>query len=169
MLNFFYKTYTLRITIWHIDINYICLKSFEKTFFQQLVLESVFCSQKAMHVPCNIISCGHSGLWPFWFVAVSVCGLLFVVFSVCGRFGLQSFRFFGHLAVSACGHFGLWPFRLWPFRFVAVMTRYLLYYPSICRLLFIRLAITIRQGFTFNISGPPTGWRIKSDTLWISF
>ena len=42
-------------------------------------------------------------LWPFWFVAVSVCGL-----SVCGRFGLWPFRF---VAVSVCGLSGLWPFR----------------------------------------------------------
>ena len=97
--------------------------------------------------------CGLFGLWPFRYVA-----FLFVAFSVCGHFGLQPFRFFT-----------IWPFRLWPFRFVAVMTCYLLYYPSICRLLFMRLATTIRQGFTFYISGQPAGWRIKSDTLWTSF
>ena len=39
-----------------------------------------------------------SGLWPFWFVAVSVCG----------HFGLWPFR---SVAISVCGHFGLWPFR----------------------------------------------------------
>ena len=49
-------------------------------------------------------------LWPFRFVAVSVCG----------RYGLWPFRF---VAVSVCGRLGLWPFRFWPFRFVAVMTR----------------------------------------------
>ena len=41
-------------------------------------------------------------LWPFRFVA----------FSICGRYGLWPFRF---VAVSVCGRFGLWPFR-----FVAV-------------------------------------------------
>ena len=60
--------------------------------------------------------CGRSGLWPFRFVAVPVCGL-----SVCGRSGLWPFR---SVAVPVCGRSGLWPFRLWPFRFVAVMTCY---------------------------------------------
>ena len=66
--------------------------------------------------------CGRFSLWPFRSLAVSVCGL-----SVCGRFGLWRFRF---VALSVCGRFGLWPFRsvafsvcgrfgLWPFRFVA--------------------------------------------------
>ena len=63
-------------------------------------------------------SCVYFYLWPFRFVAVSVCG----------RFGLWPFR---SVAVPVCGRFGLWPFRsvavpvcgrfgLWPFRFVAV-------------------------------------------------
>ena len=65
-----------------------------------------------------IYSCDYFYLWPFRFVAVSVCG----------RFGLWPFRF---VAVAVCDRFGLWPFRsvavpvcgrsgLWPFRFVAV-------------------------------------------------
>ena len=37
---------------------------------------------------------GHLGMWPLWFVAVLVCG-----------------------------RFGLWPLWLWPFRFMAVLTR----------------------------------------------
>ena len=66
-------------------------------------------------------------MWPFRFVAVSVCGrsglwpFRFVVVPVCGRSGLWPFRF---VAVPVCGRSGLWPFRLWPFRFVAVMTCY---------------------------------------------
>ena len=60
------------------------------------------------------------GLWPFRFVAISVCGC----FGLC-RLGLWPFRF---VAVSVFGRWGLWPFglwplRFWPFRFVAVMTR----------------------------------------------
>ena len=54
--------------------------------------------------------CGRFGLWTFRSVAASVCGLS----------GLWPFQF---VAVSVCGRFGLWPFRFWPFRFVAVMTR----------------------------------------------
>ena len=42
--------------------------------------------------------CGRFGLWPFRFVAVSVCGLSVCGLSVCGRFGF--------------GRFGLWP--SWP-------------------------------------------------------
>ena len=34
---------------------------------------------------------------------------------------------FRSVAVSICGRFGLWPFRLWPVRFVAVMTCYLIH------------------------------------------
>ena len=51
--------------------------------------------------------CVYFYLWPFRFVAVSVCG----------RFGLWPFRFvaFRSVAVSVCGRSGLWPFR-----FVAV-------------------------------------------------
>ena len=75
--------------------------------------------------------CGRFGLWPFRFVAVrfvavSVCGhsglwpFRFVAVAVCGRSVLWPFRF---VAVSVCGRFGLWPFRFWPFRFLAVMTR----------------------------------------------
>ena len=72
--------------------------------------------------------CGRSGLWPFRFVAVPVCGRFdvwpfrFVAVPVCGHFSLWLFR---SVAVPVCGRFGLWPFRLWPFRFVAVMTFYL--------------------------------------------
>ena len=71
-------------------------------------------------------SCVYFYLWPFRFVAVSVCGcsglwpFRSVAVPVCGRFGLWPFR---SVAVPVCGRFGLWPFRFWPFRFVAVMTR----------------------------------------------
>ena len=67
--------------------------------------------------------CGRFGLWPFRFVAVPVCGCS-ALFPVCGRFGLCPFRF---VAFPVCGRFGLWPFRLWPLRFVAVMTCYHFY------------------------------------------
>ena len=60
-----------------------------------------------------VLVCGRSGLWPFRFVVVPVCGRSwFVAVSVCGRSGLWPFRF---VAVSVCGRSGLWPFR-----FVAV-------------------------------------------------
>ena len=79
-------------------------------------------------------SCVYFYLWPFRFVAFSVCGrsglwsFRSVAVPVCGRFGLWPFRF---VAVPVCGRSGLWPFRfvavpvcgrsgLWPFRFVAV-------------------------------------------------
>ena len=71
-------------------------------------------------------SCVYFYLWPFRFVAVSVCGrsglwpFRIVDFPVCGRSGLWPFR---SVAVPVCGRFGLWPFRFWPFRLVAVMTR----------------------------------------------
>ena len=73
--------------------------------------------------------CGHSGLWPFRFVAFPVCGhfglwpFRSVTVPVCGRFCLWPFR---SVSVLVCGRFGLWPFRLWPFRFVAGMTCYLM-------------------------------------------
>ena len=90
-------------------------------------------------------SCDYFYLWPFRFVAVSVCGhfglwpFRFVAISVCGRSGLWPIR---SVAVPDCGRFGLWPFRfvtvsvcgrsgLWPFRFVAVMTRILPLVPHI--------------------------------------
>ena len=38
----------------------------------------------------------------------------------CGRFGLWPLQF---VAVSVCDSFGFWTFRVWSFRFVAVMTR----------------------------------------------
>ena len=66
-------------------------------------------------------------MWPFRFVTILVCGRFvlwsfsFVTVSVCGRFSLWPFR---SVAVSGFGSFGLWLFRLWPFRFVAVMTCY---------------------------------------------
>ena len=58
--------------------------------------------------------CGRYGLWPFRFVAISVCGrsglwpFRFVTISVCGRFG--------------CGRFGLWP--LWPVTFCTLYSRF---------------------------------------------
>ena len=61
--------------------------------------------------------CSRSGLWPFRSVAVSVCGrsglwpFRFVAVSVCGRFGLWPFRF---VAVSVCGRLGFGRFGLWP-------------------------------------------------------
>ena len=60
----------------------------------------------------DIILCGRSGLWPFWFLAF--------------RFGLLPFRFvaFRFVAIPVFRRFGLSPFRLWPSRFVAVMTCY---------------------------------------------
>ena len=74
-----------------------------------------FCSPEVIHVPSNIL--GYHLVWPFLFVAVSVCG----------RFGLWPCRF---VAVSVCGHSGLWPLRMWPFRFVAVMTCYHTHKPA---------------------------------------
>ena len=70
--------------------------------------------------------CVYFYLWPFRFVAFSVCGRFglwtfrSVAVSVCRRSGLWPFR---SVAISVCGRFGLWPFRFCPFRFVAVMTR----------------------------------------------
>ena len=70
-------------------------------------LQTYYVAQRAymcLEIYWDIILCGHSGLWPFWFVAVSVRGLLgswpfrFVAVPVCGCFG--------------CCRFGLWP--LWP-------------------------------------------------------
>ena len=83
---------------------------------QQLVLECILCCIDVIHAPYNVS--GYNVVWPFRFVAVSVCG----------RSGLWPFRF---VAVPGYGRFGLWPFRsvapsvcdrfgLWPFRFVAV-------------------------------------------------
>ena len=69
--------------------------------------------------PCD----GWQLIWPFPFVAVSVCGrsglwpFRFVAISVCGRFGLWPFRF---VAVSVCGRFSLWPFRFVAVSVVAV-------------------------------------------------
>ena len=76
-----------------------------------------------LSLPMGLSPYGWQLMWPFRFVA----------FTVCGRFGLWPFRF---VAVSVCGRSGLWPFRfvavpvcglsvcgrsgLWPFRFVAV-------------------------------------------------
>ena len=74
--------------------------------------------------------CVYFYLWPFQFVAVQVCGRFClwpfrsVAVSVCGRFGLWPFR---SVAFPVCGRFSLWPFRFWPFRFVTVMTRILIY------------------------------------------
>ena len=79
--------------------------------------------------------CGRSGLWPFRFVAVPDCGrsglwpFRIVAVSVCGRSGVWPFW---SVAVPVCGRFGLWPFRLWPLRFVAVMTYYLSHYYHYC-------------------------------------
>ena len=60
----------------------------------------------------DIILCGCSGLWPFWFLAFQS-----VVVSVCGHFGLWPFR---SAVVSVCCRSGLWPFGLWPFQFFVV-------------------------------------------------
>ena len=81
--------------------------------------------------------CSRSGLWPFRSVAVSVCGrsglwpFRFVAVSVCGRFGLWPFRF---VAVSVCGRFGfgrfgLWP--LWPESMVVIMIIMLAEYSNV--------------------------------------
>ena len=53
--------------------------------------------------------CGRFGLWSFRFVDVSVCG-----HSVCGHFGLWPFRFvdFSVLAVSVCGRYDQKPYEL---------------------------------------------------------
>ena len=54
--------------------------------------------------------CGRFGLWPFRFVAVPVCGRFCLwPFSVCGRFGFVAVPVCGRFG---CGRFGLWP--LWP-------------------------------------------------------
>ena len=61
--------------------------------------------------------CVYFYLWPFRFVAVSVCGRFgkwpfrSVAVSVCGRFGLWPFR---SVAVSVCGRLGFGRFGLWP-------------------------------------------------------
>ena len=71
-------------------------------------------------------NCVYFYLWPFRFVAISVCGrsgfwpFRFVAVSFRGHFGLWPFRF---VAVPICGRSGLWPFMFWLFRFVVVMTR----------------------------------------------
>ena len=66
--------------------------------------------------------CDRFGLWPFRFVAVSVCGRSVVAVPVCGRFGVWPFWFVAasFVAVSVCGRSGLRPFRFVAFRFVAV-------------------------------------------------
>ena len=66
---------------------------------------------------CGHFGCGRFGLWPLW----PVTPFCFLDISVCGRFGSWMFRF---VAIPVYGRFGLWPFRLWPFRFVTVMTCY---------------------------------------------
>ena len=76
----------------------------KKTSIQQLVLKCVFCCPEVIHAPCNLS--GYHVVWPFWLVAVSVCG----------RSGLWPFR---SVATSVCGRSGLWPFR-----FVVVLTCY---------------------------------------------
>ena len=69
----------------------------------------------------SISVCGHSCFWSFWFVQFFGLWLFWsVAVSVCGRFGLWPFR---SVAFLVCGRFS----SLWPFRFVAVMTRILSY------------------------------------------
>ena len=91
------------------------LKSFEKTTIKELDLECVDCSTDVIHVPCNILGyhlLRSSGLWPFSFVAISVCvhfglwPLQFVAISVCNRFDLRPFRF---VFFSVCGLYDLLP------------------------------------------------------------
>ena len=119
--------------------------------------------------------CGRFGLRPFRLVAVPVCGLSglwpfwFVVVSVCGRYCLWPLLF---VAVSICGLFGLWPFRFWPFRFVAVMTRTLCYN---CILLFqykvhIYLAIkSTKAKRTIQLVWPSLEWCIVSPVILVEF
>ena len=106
------------------------IQSLKKTYNQQLVLECILCCPNDIYAPCNVL--GYNAVWPFRFVAISVCGpsglwpFRSVALTVCGRFGQWPFRSVAVsvLAVSVCGRSVLWPFRLWPFQFVAVMTCY---------------------------------------------
>ena len=69
----------------------------KKTSIQQLVLDCVYRILQYIRISCRMAIPACFGLWPFRFVAVSVCG----------RFGLWPFRF---VDFSVCGRFGLWPF-----------------------------------------------------------
>ena len=96
--------YTFRTLMIHWTLSWCPWKCSAGHNHQQLVLECVFCSSDVIHMPCNIL--GYHLVWPFRFMAVSVCGRF-----GCGRSGLWPFRFVvvPVVAVSVCGRYDLLP------------------------------------------------------------
>ena len=110
--------------------HYVFSKSFEKNIystasFRVRILLPQSHTVMRLAIYQDIMSWGRSSLWPFRFVAVSVCGLSYlwpfrpVAVPVCGPSGLWPFRSVAlpvcgrcGLCRFGCGRFGLWP--LWP-------------------------------------------------------
>ena len=90
-----------RQLLWHTGHGGYC----DRKIYSAAHFKVRFCCPKVIHVFAiysDIISGGLSSLWPFWLVVVSVCG----------GFGLWSFRFVA-VAVLVCGRFGCVRFGLW--------------------------------------------------------